>query len=119
MTSAVPTRWERGSDVFAGRSGWNGTRLVNLQDRQERLLRDLDRSYLLHPLLSFFLLLEQLPLARDVPPVALGGHILPQWADGLAGDHFGADRGLDHHLEQRSEERRVGKECRSRWSPYH
>src|SRR2546422_9628143 len=24
-----------------------------------------------------------------------------------------------HHLEVRSEERRVGKECRSRWSPYH
>ena len=24
-----------------------------------------------------------------------------------------------HALEQRSEERRVGKECRSRWSPYH
>src|SRR2546427_7328056 len=23
------------------------------------------------------------------------------------------------HLQQRSEERRVGKECRSRWSPYH
>ena len=23
------------------------------------------------------------------------------------------------HLEVRSEERRVGKECRSRWSPYH
>ena len=27
--------------------------------------------------------------------------------------------GLDQHDEQRSEERRVGKECRSRWSPYH
>src|SRR2546429_7272732 len=30
---------------------------------------------------------------------------------------------LDHHLFNeaylRSEERRVGKECRSRWSPYH
>src|SRR2546426_3022336 len=25
----------------------------------------------------------------------------------------------DHAIEQRSEERRVGKECRSRWSPYH
>ena len=25
----------------------------------------------------------------------------------------------DFVLEQRSEERRVGKECRSRWSPYH
>src|SRR5574337_1845167 len=24
-----------------------------------------------------------------------------------------------HHLALRSEERRVGKECRSRWSPYH
>ena len=23
------------------------------------------------------------------------------------------------HRERRSEERRVGKECRSRWSPYH
>ena len=31
---------------------------------------------------------------------------------------------LNHHLDRfcifgRSEERRVGKECRSRWSPYH
>ena len=25
----------------------------------------------------------------------------------------------DGHLFMRSEERRVGKECRSRWSPYH
>src|SRR5438105_6108459 len=25
----------------------------------------------------------------------------------------------DHHALGRSEERRVGKECRSRWSPYH
>ena len=26
---------------------------------------------------------------------------------------------LEHMTEIRSEERRVGKECRSRWSPYH
>ena len=26
---------------------------------------------------------------------------------------------LDHEDATRSEERRVGKECRSRWSPYH
>ena len=26
---------------------------------------------------------------------------------------------FDAYLYQRSEERRVGKECRSRWSPYH
>ena len=27
--------------------------------------------------------------------------------------------GLEKKLDARSEERRVGKECRSRWSPYH
>ena len=26
---------------------------------------------------------------------------------------------VSHPIEMRSEERRVGKECRSRWSPYH
>ena len=26
---------------------------------------------------------------------------------------------LQNYIEMRSEERRVGKECRSRWSPYH
>src|SRR5216683_2599124 len=76
------------------------TRLVNLQDRQERFLRDLDRSHLLHALLSFFLLLEQLALARHVAPIALGGDVLAQRTDRLAGDHLGPDRGLDHDLEQ-------------------
>ena len=33
----------------------------------------------------------------------------------LDADHFGLERVKD----RRSEERRVGKECRSRWSPYH
>ena len=27
--------------------------------------------------------------------------------------------GITKMLDKRSEERRVGKECRSRWSPYH
>src|SRR2546425_7149888 len=43
-------------------------------------------------------------------------------------DHVGRRRSLEHplahreadaHTRERSEERRVGKECRSRWSPYH
>ena len=29
------------------------------------------------------------------------------------------DNSISHHDKARSEERRVGKECRSRWSPYH
>ena len=33
---------------------------------------------------------------------------------------LGSDRPIEVRiLDQRSEERRVGKECRSRWSPYH
>src|SRR5256885_13088266 len=33
--------------------------------------------------------------------------------------HFGGDMWGYWKLLSRSEERRVGKECRSRWSPYH
>src|SRR3712207_9169340 len=32
---------------------------------------------------------------------------------------FGSESGYDEATMLRSEERRVGKECRSRWSPYH
>ena len=31
----------------------------------------------------------------------------------------GKGRSAEKHYKIRSEERRVGKECRSRWSPYH
>src|SRR5256885_16288420 len=36
------------------------------------------------------------------------------WNDIVTGEHTGT-----HFDAPRSEERRVGKECRSRWSPYH
>src|SRR5436190_18641033 len=39
---------------------------VHLKYCQESFLRNLDRSHLLHSLLSFFLLLEKLAFARDV-----------------------------------------------------
>ena len=29
------------------------------------------------------------------------------------------EKALEEKYAERSEERRVGKECRSRWSPYH
>src|SRR5438034_9384917 len=32
---------------------------------------------------------------------------------------LGASLNIRHNLSSRSEERRVGKECRSRWSTYH
>src|ERR1051326_7038074 len=49
--------------------------------------------------------------------VAVPGHPLDVWRP----NGFGWARHGDAYaaLAQRSEERRVGKECRSRWSPYH
>ena len=39
--------------------------------------------------------------------------------EGLKGRGFNGFHGFDDIASSRSEERRVGKECRSRWSPYH
>ena len=50
---------------------------VYLQDCEKRFLRNFHRAYLLHPLLAFLLLLEELALAGDVAAVALGEHVLP------------------------------------------
>src|SRR4051794_2883521 len=72
--------------------------VAEFEHRQERLLRDLDAPDLLHPLLSLLLALEELALARDVAAVALGGHVLAEGLDGLAGDDVRADRGLDRDV---------------------
>ena len=59
--------------------------------------------------------------------VAAGMGLTPSLADELldsgidvitSGNHIWDKREIYDYLE-RSEERRVGKECRSRWSPYH
>src|SRR5256885_7519389 len=47
---------------------------------------------------------------NPAPPAAAA-----RWQTALAG----TERGAAHGGLYRSEERRVGKECRSRWSPYH
>src|SRR2546425_11878506 len=40
-------------------------------------------------------------------------------AEGKDGGRHVHDFAVRQLLDERSEERRVGKECRSRWSPYH
>ena len=63
--------------------------------------------------------------SRDVRPRSHGGpNRLRSVLDPL-GLRAGVQNGKSNHVEphgddaERSEERRVGKECRSRWSPYH
>src|ERR1700738_3504803 len=72
---------------------------VQREHRHEGILRDLDRADPLHPLLALLLLLEQLSLARDVTPVALGKNILAERRDRLPGDDLAADRRLDGNFE--------------------
>src|SRR2546430_13058201 len=67
--------------------------------------------------------LERAPGCRpgDVPaPQGLALSILAAKLVAVAGPQDAIILCLQHpHRAARSEERRVGKECRSRWSPYH
>src|SRR2546430_5876447 len=61
-------------------------------------------------------------LLRRQPPVIVGGFLAHLLCHELLQRRFlfWATLQEQHHpLHGRSEERRVGKECRSRWSPYH
>src|SRR2546422_11739008 len=53
------------------------------------------------------------------PPVDLAHEGRVAQLEVLPGDLLGARHHAEGELLRRSEERRVGKECRSRWSPYH
>src|SRR5256885_7045512 len=44
---------------------------------------------------------------------------VPSWAWNRTRDRCSSTRYVRATSRMRSEERRVGKECRSRWSPYH
>ena len=61
------------------------------------------------------------PSVNDAAPAAYdliirNGRVI----DGTGRPVFNADIAIkDDRIARRSEERRVGKECRSRWSPYH
>src|SRR3712207_8577082 len=53
-------------------------------------------------------------IKRKYPEVGING-LSPSEVDMIAK----VERGSTKEILSRSEERRVGKECRSRWSPYH
>src|SRR5574341_64164 len=70
------------------------------QQCHERFLGYLHAADLFHASLACRLLRQELSLPRDVAPVALGSHGLPEGGDSLPRDHPTADGRLNHHLEE-------------------
>src|SRR5829696_8785136 len=103
-TGGNPTAWTRRLRPLTrgaqrARRAWSALVAVELEHREERLLRNLDAPDLVHPALAGLLLLEQLALAGHVTAVQLGGHVLAHRLDRLPRDDLRADRRLDRDLE--------------------
>ena len=63
-------------------------------------------------------------MGQKVNPISNRLGIIRGWdSNWYGGNDYGdallEDSKIRKYLNARSEERRVGKECRSRWSPYH
>src|SRR5256885_161904 len=56
---------------------------------------------------------------KEILMESLGADFFSTWKSAIAISGFGSSSEMDIIRAARSEERRVGKECRSRWSPYH
>src|SRR5258708_40064028 len=93
FSANLPTTWQKSSELsIVTIVGWKG----ELKDRSARHVR------------------------RRPQPALVGGD--DRTADGEPHTHaiwLRGVEGLEQPVDIRSEERRVGKECRSRWSPYH
>ena len=64
--------------------------IIKFKYAHEGFLRNLDRTYLSHSLLTFLLLLEELLLTRDIAAVALGSNVLAVSLDRLSCDDLAA-----------------------------
>ena len=74
------------------------TQSIGLQNFNKGFLGNIHLPNRLHPLLAFFLLLEELAFAGDVASVALGGHVFAHGTDALTSHNLAADGGLDGDL---------------------
>ena len=66
-------------------------------------------------LLSSVIKIGTVSITLTLIPIVVGAAFYGPGAGAILGTVFG----LVVYINSRSEERRVGKECRSRWSPYH
>src|SRR6266487_5917874 len=99
-------------------SGWS--RLRALQDQLERFEKSAAGRYWSHLSAADFMnssfAFSALAVLSAFPLLAVSSSVI----GGDIRKAIVARMGLNAHARRgRSEERRVGKECRSRWSPYH
>ena len=61
----------------------------------------------------------KIPLGRGRTELFPDGELIVKIEEDVRGRDCFVIQPTSHPVNARSEERRVGKECRSRWSPYH
>ena len=95
------------------REAWSNPVFLNPDDAAEAGIVDGDTVQLTS---AYGKIIRPASLTGCVRPGVIG---LPHgaWVD--VDEETGIDRAGADNYDDRSEERRVGKECRSRWSPYH
>ena len=62
---------------------------------------------------------KEYDFAQPFQRLSMGDAVIKYWPDANVAAINDPENHLTELKEMRSEERRVGKECRSRWSPYH
>ena len=87
----------------------------------ERLSRDDDQQGESNSISNQKKLLEKYAnrVEHQVPLLHVHGACDAEGLPSIAGVQTGDREAVLSRVAERSEERRVGKECRSRWSPYH
>ena len=90
--------------------------------RVHQLLTRLAIENLLHPFQTFILgqknLAPKIAVKYEIPLVFFGENEA-EYGNPIADNEVSLRDRSYYTMQHRSEERRVGKECRSRWSPYH
>ena len=83
-------------------------------------LKTMDELKLMQQIESRIWEMSPIPLHQTFTAVKNGGIVLAAFEKGgIIGFCYGFAGFKNGESYLRSEERRVGKECRSRWSPYH
>ena len=84
---------------------------------------DLKQTKVTQPAIFLHSVILARTLGADFRPDITAGHSLGEFSALVAAQALSFEDGLKlvskRAQAERSEERRVGKECRSRWSPYH